>query len=563
MYLRRSERKNRDGSKVEYLSLATNEWDSGKGCSVAKIIHNFGRFTEQNRKEVIGLAKSIAKAFNIELVIPEGIKEDSEPSFQDPLPAKITQHITTSFGPVLVLGYIWEKIGLGNLLRRIVKKGHCEVPYERALLAMTLNRLCDPESKLGVWDRWLKKVYLPSCNELKLDHMYEAMDVLADHAEEVERQVFFETAHLFNLNVDIIFYDTTTASFSITPSIEKEEEDIRMMGHSKEGMWAYQAVIALAVTKEGIPVRSWVFPGNTTDVKTVERVKKDLTGWKLGRCLFVADAGMNSDDNRKDLAQACGRYILATRISCVKEISEDVLKRPGRFRKLAENLHAKEVIVGKGVRHRRYILCYNPKEAMRQKKHREYLIGELVSELAAHKDHKATQKWAIELLSSKRYGRYLKVDENECISVDAEKIKKAQKLDGKWVLITNDDTITVEDAASGYKGLMIIERCFRTLKKSQIMLIPMNHRLEKRIEAHVKICVNALLLQRVIEITCEESWKNIYEKLDRLQVTEYRSSNHAFFRRNQIDPDTKEILKKLDISIPKLILAVKKIPTNT
>ena len=162
MYLRKSERKNKDGTKAEYLGLAVNEWDSNKKRSVAKVIHSFGRFTEKNSKEVIGLAKSIAKAFNIELEIPEGIK-DPEPFIKDPLPATYTQHITKAFGAVLALEHIWEKIELGKLLRGIVCEAQCEIPYERALLAMTLNRLCDPESKLGVWDRWLKKVYRPSC----------------------------------------------------------------------------------------------------------------------------------------------------------------------------------------------------------------------------------------------------------------------------------------------------------------------------------------------------------------------------------------------------------------
>lgn len=89
------------------------------------------------------------------------------------------------------------------------------MPYERALLAMVANRLCCPDSKLGVWDRWLDTVYLPSCDHLKLRHMYEAMDLLYDHAQEIEKTVFFETANLFNLTVDLVFYDTTTASFSV------------------------------------------------------------------------------------------------------------------------------------------------------------------------------------------------------------------------------------------------------------------------------------------------------------------------------------------------------------
>jgi hypothetical protein len=88
-----------------------------------------------------------------------------------------------------------------------------QVPYERAILAMVANRLCDPESKLGVWDRWLSTVYLPSCASLRLRHMYEAMDLLHANIDTIEQTVFFNTANLFNLEVDLIFYDTTTASF--------------------------------------------------------------------------------------------------------------------------------------------------------------------------------------------------------------------------------------------------------------------------------------------------------------------------------------------------------------
>jgi len=87
---------------------------------------------------------------------------------------------------------------------------------------MCANRLCEPESKLGVWDRWLSKVYLPSCDGLKLRQMYEAMDLLYDNAAEIEKDVFFHTANLFNLTVDLIFYDTTTASFSI----DYEDNDV-------------------------------------------------------------------------------------------------------------------------------------------------------------------------------------------------------------------------------------------------------------------------------------------------------------------------------------------------
>jgi hypothetical protein len=127
-------------------------------------------------------------------------------------------------------------------------------------------------------------------------------------------------------------------------------------------------VVALAVTREGLPVRSWVFPGNTTDVSTVERIKDDLRGWKLGRALFVADAGMHSEANRAELARGVGKYVLAVPVGAITEVKTEVLSRPGRYRTIEENLLAPfatsgEVVVGDGERRRRYIVCFNPKEA--------------------------------------------------------------------------------------------------------------------------------------------------------------------------------------------------------
>ena len=163
------------------------------------------------------------------------------------------------------------------------------------------------------------------------------------------------------------------------------EEGFRKFGNSKEGTWSPQVVVALAVTREGLPIRSWVFAGNQSDVKTVEQVKKDLKGWKLGRALFVADSGMNSEESRKELAKACGTYLLATRMGSVKEVKETVLSTPGRYRVIHENLHAKEVWVGDGVLARRYIPCYNPHQAERERKHREHVVKTLRAELERKK----------------------------------------------------------------------------------------------------------------------------------------------------------------------------------
>ena len=560
MYLRTTKRKNRDGSVVEYYQLAHNERHPVTRKPVAKIIHNFGRTDELDRAQLVRLCRSIARVCGLTVLDPMDQQHQALHA-EVGLPGDLKIKNTVSFGCVLAIEALWERLGLKRTFSDLIKRKQLKVPYERALLAMTANRLCEPESKLGVWDRWLSKVYLPTCDGLKLKQMYEAMDLFYEHVSEVEENVFFQTANLFNLTVDLIFYDTTTASFCIDQEDndpEQETDNLRKFGRGKEGTWGPQVVVALAVTREGIPVRCWVLPGNTKDVDTVQQVRADLRGWNLGRALFVADAGMNSEDNRKELARACGKYLLACRMSNVSEIKRDVLSKRGRYTVFKDNLHAKEVVVGDGERRNRYILCYNPKEAERQGKHRAQVIELLEGELNRHPDKTASAQWAIDLLASKRFKRYLSVTKANCIRIDRSKIRHAAKYDGKWVIETNDDTISLEDAASGYKGLMVIERCFRSLKKTQIKMTPMYHWVPRRIETHVRLCVLALLIERVAELCCNKPWRQIREALERLQVTKFENSSHRFLHRNELDPETAKVLKSLKITTPKQVLKIEK-----
>ncbi|HSD35455.1 MAG TPA: IS1634 family transposase, partial [Alphaproteobacteria bacterium] len=202
--------------------------------------------------------------------------------------------------------------------------------------------------------RWLERVWLPEARDLALDQLYRALDILAENGDAIEEEVFWHGVDLFKLDVDLVFYDATTAWF------ECDDEDVapgswrgltfaplRKRGHSKEGRDNDpQVIIALAVTRDGVPVRSWVLPGDTADVTTVERIKEDLRQMRLGRALFVGDAGLYARTNLAELSRGAGRYILATPIGRVKEIRNEVLSRPGRYAQITPNLRAKEVIVG-------------------------------------------------------------------------------------------------------------------------------------------------------------------------------------------------------------------------
>ena len=150
------------------------------------------------------------------------------------------------------------------------------------------------------------------------------------------------------------------------------------------------------------------------------------------------------------------------------------------------------------------------------------------------------------------------------VRLDRQAVREIAKFDGKWVLQTNDDTIAVEDAAAGYKGLLVIERCFRALKRTRIKMEPMYHWVSRRIEAHVaKLCVFALLIERAAELKCKQPWPRIKRTLATLQASEFHTPENQFFRRNEASPELAMTLKSLEISMPKVILDIQSAGSRT
>jgi hypothetical protein len=565
MYLRITERRNRDGSTVAYYGLAENVWNAATRRAEARVVHSFGRADKLDREALKRLVKSINRVLGAE-------EPDREAARGLP---EIEIERVFELGVVLVARALWEALGIGQAIRRRLDAAGLSAPHETALFAMAANRLDDPTSKLACAERWLPDVaWLPEAAGLTVDQLYRALDVLAVQAEAVEREVFLRTADLFKLDVDLIFYDTTTAWFAI----DEEDEDgssgqvgergpnpsptrgpgLRRRGHAKDGPeGAPQVVVALAVTRDGMPVRSWVLPGDTADVATVAQIKDDLRAWRLGRCVLVGDAGLYSADNLGALARGLGRYILAVPMRRLKEVEAKVLARPGRYRKIADNLQVKEVWVGTGERRRRYVVCFNPEEAERQRRHRAMVLEALAAELAALEAQDADHpKAACHLLASRRFARYLATDAAGRPRLDPTKVKAAERLDGKFVVTTNDDSLTAEDAALGYKGAWIIEACFRKLKGTGLAIRPIYHWSPRRIIAHVKLCVLALQLQRAAELHTGRPWARLAHDLATLKAVCYRTEERTIVQRTRIGPELAEILKTLGISRPKQLLAV-------
>ena len=562
MYLRTIRRRNADASVVAYYQLAENVWDPQKRCAVAKVIYSFGRAEEVDREGMQRLARSILRVFSSEQALA------AEPD------VRVFQ--SWPYGGAYVLDALWRELEIPKAIEEHARGQRTRQPFERALFAMVANKALQPYSKLYCYEQWLsEEVFFPGWETLQLQHLYRAMDFLEAHKEQIERAIYFRMADLLNVDVDLIFYDTTSLHFEIDEEDEggsrgnalagrHRYEALRKRGHSKNGRSdAPQIVVGLAVTRDGLPVRSWVFPGNTNDVTTIEKVKADLRGWRLNRCVFVGDAGMNSEDNRRRLSLGGGKYILAAKMRAGDEVTKQVVTRAGRYQEVAEKLRVKEVVVGDGERRRRYVVCHNPEQAERQRQHRERLLEELRLELESQRQPLREGRHAkrtCELVSSRRYGRYLRQTPSGIPKIDQAAVAAEAKLDGKWVITSNDDTLSAEDLALGYKQLMRVEECWRTLK-SGLRTRPVFHWTAHRICAHISLCVLALLLQRVAERRAGDTWRNILAQLDAIKVIDYERGSARVLQTTELRSEVAELLRRLKVAPPPRLHRVSATPS--
>lgn len=550
MYLRKTTRRNRDGTEVSYLQLAHNVWDPEKGHAKARILYNFGRADQVDRKALERLVRSICRFLSPEQALRAQAQLDGR------WDVRITR--SRSLGGVWFLDRLWHRLGLRRVLERLLKARRFQVPVERLIFALVANRALAPRSKLAIEDWVAHEVAVPGLEEVSVQQLYRAMDFLLEAAEELQREVFFSVADLLSLEVDLIYFDTTSTYFEVElPS--DEGEPLRRYGHSRDHRPDRpQAIIGLAVTRTGIPVRCWVWPGNTADMSVVEEVKRDLVGWKLGRVITVVDRGMASEENLRILQRTGGHYIAGERMASGKPAVEEALSRQGRYQKVRDNLEVKEVVVGDGEARKRYILVRNPQQAQRDRAGREQTLKELEQKLESLKYLPEGQhtKAVCALRSHPTLGRYLKQDTKGRLSIDWAKVRAEERLDGKYLLRTSDDTLSAEDVALGYKQLIEVEEAFRTLKQT-LELRPVYHRLEDRIRAHVLLCWLALLLVRVAENEADCTWRRMREALQQMHVADLVTPEGRVTQRTETTPEQKRLFTALGLPEPPRFLEIR------
>jgi hypothetical protein len=570
-YVKTSARTTRSGT-VRYLQLAHNEWDQETQRSRTRVLHNFGREDEIDKEQVRRLVAALSRLLDpAEALAAAG-------------PGELSVSASRPAAGTHALDRLWRKLGLDQVVLRCLAgrpdAGRKADPgTERVLFALVANRALAASSKLAAAEWVCSDVHIDGLDETSDDACYRAMDQLLAIEPGLAEQAYYQVTDLLNLEVDLLFFDTTSTYFEteeadeevprgergerVPPGSEKAagQAGFRTNGNSKDSRPDLpQVIVGMAVTRDGIPVRVWSWPGNTADSGLIRQVKKDLREWALSKVIWVADRGFTSEKNRRALMQGGGGYIIGEKLRSGTPEVKAALSRQGRYKTVRDNLQVKEVNMGDDSD--RFVICHNPDQAERDAAIRGRLVARLEELIEGTDALTPAERGKIEGSLADKPGlrRFLRVTPGGLLRIDKAKVKAEENLDGKYLLRTSDPHLSTEDIALGYKQLLEVERGWRDMKQV-IDLRPVYHRKEDRIRAHVILCWLALLLMRVAENTAERPWARIRAELQRQHAITWTGPAGTFRQTTDLTKPLRDLYTALSIEPPKKILALDPAPT--
>ena len=479
-----------------------------------------------------------------------------------------------SVGDTWLLTALWKELGFADAFRRLLRNRH-QFDAERLLRVMVFNRLCDPESKLGIL-RWLEGARVPevSADSVTHQHLLRTMDTLAEGADRVDDALAGLLRPLIDQELAIVFYDLTTIR---AEGSTDESEDLRHFGHAKEGGTVRQVMLGVVQTAEGLPIHHEVFAGHTGETTTlVPTIEKVLARYPIKRVVLVADRGLLSLDNLDAIrALRVGdqplEFILAV-----------PARRYGDFDRLLTPFHEKscqsattEVFGELKWQGFRLIVAHRPGMASEQSRVRDERIAALEADAAqwaekldaqeagqTHPGKKLSDAGTIahfyKAVADAHLAHIIRVNlasEVFTYEIDERALKRARLMDGKLILVANVPDSPPAEIVARYKALADIERGFRVLK-SEIEIAPVFHRLPNRIRAHALICFLALLLYRVLRLRLKakasplapERALEIARRIQYHQVTLHQRQSASGL--STITPQQKELFETVALPEP-------------
>jgi transposase len=572
MYFRTTTR--RKGAKV-YQSLHLVESYRTRGGKVRqRILINFGsahRYTKEEVQEIIG---ALRKFFGLEGPEPTSLSPDS----------------SLNFGGTYVIFRIWEELGWSEIVSRALRGHRHDFDVIANLKVLVANRLLDPKAKLHLLD-WMEGVYLPGIDRSEIDynHLLRAMDFLIEHKGELEPRLASPLVSLFDTSLDLVFYDLTSCYFEIDGEDRSRQgssgsgiSTLRNYGHNRDRSGCPQVVLGLVMTRDGLPLTHYVFPGETPDKVTLKEVITDLKArFPIRRSVVVADRGLLTEENLEVLSEVELDYIVARPLRRNK-VTRQVIeaKRP----KVRENRRAwaqdrrpiakrecfGDIVLGG----RRFVLAHSEEIARQTRKTRTVSLSRATSYITWRVartvgqqngtipvtgkalSHQETLIHLHDYLRDLDLSRYYRLwlDERGTICWEPDKKTRSweNEIDGKLVLETTNRTMTPEEVVHQYKELQDIERCFRTLKSS-LDIRPMYHWVDRRIEAHIFICVMALQIQRLMRqrlrgASVNRSPERALEKLSFQRTVEATANSKKI--RGLVRPTAEQLTLFKALSVP-------------
>jgi hypothetical protein len=513
MFLKRTKVRSRQKTYT-YLQLVESVWRNGRPTH--RVVANLGREDQVDPDQVDRLIRALAPYTGREVYALEDLELVG----------------AREYGVVAVLEHLWQMLELGRILAGLAEGRSFGFDVEKAVRALVYARVVAPSSDRGVV-RWLKGLALPEMAGLGLHHLYRALDFLAANKEKIEARLLVVLTQKLFADVSLVLFDTTSVYFE-----GEGPGELTAYGYSRDKRPDRpQFVLGLLTTRNGLPLAHLLLPGNTSDLTSLKQAV-DLIYDKLpvGGLVLVCDRGMVSKDNLETLDRVGIRYIVGTRLRSLA--SRACLARAGRYREVEANLKVKEV----WHEGRRYIVCFNPQEAERDRLEREGIIAHLEEELA--KGVKSLLKGAARRYVCVREGR---------VELNRKAIAEDAHYDGKWVLLTTTD-LPAQEVALAYKGLWRVERAFRTLK-TPLEIRPVYHWNQSRVQGHVMVCVLAYLLERLLEEKLQEkglamSAEEAFSLLSSLKVAEVAVGNKTVRYFSRPTGEQEAILKALGLRTP-------------
>jgi hypothetical protein len=531
-----------------YLQLVENHWRDGRPQQT--VLATLGRLDElQQRGAVDSLLCSGARFADKLLVLTAHQR------------GELTGVRALRLGAVLIFERLWQQAGCAAVLEQLLGQRRFEFAVERAVFLTVLHRLLAPGSDRAA-DKWKHDYLLDGAAALGLHHLYRAMAWLGEPLpddeqrgstrlvplcikDRIEEGLFGRRRDLFT-QLQVVFFDTTSIYFE-----GEGGDELGQYGHSKDHRPdLYQMVVGAVLDGDGRPICCEMWPGNTTDVKTLIPVVDGLyRRFGIVKVCIVADRGMISQEAIDDLDQQGWPYILGARMRRCKEVREQVLADRGRFRvvhprspdpKDPAPLKVKEVKVDG----RRYVACVNEDEVKKDRADREAIVAGLREQLRAGDKS---------LVGNKGYRRFLKVQGPGHFAIDEAKVAEEARYDGTWVLRTSTDLPTA-DVALQFKRLWQVEQWFRSCK-SLLETRPIYHQRDATIRGHVFCSFLALLLRYELQARLAArgpvpEWADVLQDLERLQYVEVEQEGKRFRLRTQLQGTCGRVFRAVGVAVP-------------